>query len=78
MKILTIVDWNKHYISEIADDPSRSLMGARQENWFYRSLSQSKERGATWRIIGNQIVFSRILQNDNWGLNGDAWDVSHT
>lgn len=51
-------------------------MGARQENWFYRSLSQSKERGATWRIIGNQIVFSRILQNDNRGLNGDAWDVS--
>ncbi|KAG8424505.1 hypothetical protein J3458_001288 [Metarhizium acridum] len=71
---ITDVYWNKHYISEIADDPSRSLMGARQENWFYRSLSKSKERGATWRIIGNQIVFSRILQNDNWGLNGDAWD----
>ncbi|KAK9435616.1 Alkaline phosphatase D-related protein [Metarhizium brunneum] len=71
---ITDLYWNKHYISEIADDPSRSLMGARQENWFYRSLSQSKERGATWRIIGNQIVFSRILQNDNRGLNGDAWD----
>ncbi|KAL6356005.1 hypothetical protein LRP88_09590 [Fusarium phalaenopsidis] len=57
------------------DDPSRTLMGGRQENWFYRSLSKSQERGAAWRIIGNQIIFSRITEN--WGngeiLPSDNW-----
>jgi alkaline phosphatase D len=63
----------------IRDDPSRTLMGGRQENWFYRSLSKSQERGAAWRIIGNQIIFSRITEN--WGngeiLPSDNWSVSH-
>jgi hypothetical protein len=27
---------------------------------FYRQLIASGERGATWRLIGSQIVFSRI------------------
>ncbi|KAG6080166.1 hypothetical protein E4U15_003432 [Claviceps sp. LM218 group G6] len=71
---ITDLYWNKHYISLISDDPSRSLMGARQENWFYRTLSRSKRRGAIWRVIGNQIMFSRIFQNDQWTTNGDAWD----
>ncbi|KAK2612725.1 hypothetical protein QQS21_001176 [Conoideocrella luteorostrata] len=71
---ITDLYWNKDYISRISDEQSRSLMGARQENWFYRTLSQSKERGATWRVIGNQIIFSRIFQNDEWDTNGDAWD----
>ncbi|KAG6006996.1 hypothetical protein E4U21_006516 [Claviceps maximensis] len=71
---ITDLYWNKDYISRISDDPSRSMMGARQENWFYRTLSRSKERGATWRVVGNQVMFSRIFQNDHWGTNGDAWD----
>ncbi|KAG6300416.1 hypothetical protein E4U09_006888 [Claviceps aff. purpurea] len=71
---ITDLYWNKHYISLISDDPSRSLMGARQENWFYRTLSRSKRRGAIWRVIGNQIMFSRIFQDDHWTTNGDAWD----
>lgn len=33
-------------------------MGSQQENWFYKTLISSKKRGAAWRIIGNQIVFS--------------------
>ncbi|KAM5358482.1 hypothetical protein ACJZ2D_015240 [Fusarium nematophilum] len=72
---ITSLGWNDEYIDTIRDDPSRTLMGPRQENWFYRSLSESKERGATWRLIGNQIIFSRItedhdgtvvLPSDNW------------
>jgi alkaline phosphatase D len=27
---------------------------------FYRQLIASGKRGATWRLIGSQIVFSRI------------------
>ncbi|KAG5948332.1 hypothetical protein E4U53_006314, partial [Claviceps sorghi] len=72
---ITDVYWNTNYISRISDDPSRSMMGARQENWFYRTLSRSKKRGAIWRVIGNQVMFSRIFENDRWETNGDAWDV---
>ncbi|KAG5928399.1 hypothetical protein E4U42_000695 [Claviceps africana] len=71
---ITDVYWNKNYINRISDDASRTMMGARQENWFYRTLSQSKKRGAVWRVIGNQVIFSRIFQNDRWETNGDAWD----
>lgn len=51
-------------------------MGGRQENWFYRSLSESKDRNATWRVIGNQIVFSHIKGDAAGG--GDTWDVRLT
>ncbi|KAF4953519.1 hypothetical protein FGADI_5853 [Fusarium gaditjirri] len=63
---------NERYIEKISDDPSRTLMGGRQENWFYRSLSESKDRNATWRVIGNQIVFSHIKGDAAGG--GDTWD----
>jgi hypothetical protein len=53
------------YIYALNNDAGRSLMGGRQENWFYQSLIESKTRGATWRIIGSQIVFSRINVT-NW------------
>jgi alkaline phosphatase D len=75
---ITSLDWNDGYIDMIRDDPSRTLMGGRQENWFYRSLSESKERGAAWRIIGNQIIISHITENYGSGeiLSGDNWSVS--
>ncbi|KAF4589179.1 hypothetical protein GQ602_003068 [Ophiocordyceps camponoti-floridani] len=70
---ITSLDWNDHYIDRIRDDPSRTLMGARQESWFYRSLSESKARGARWRIVGNQIVFSRVIDKTG-ALYGDDWN----
>ncbi|KAL4948028.1 PhoD-like phosphatase-domain-containing protein [Aspergillus filifer] len=73
---ITDLSDNSEYIKAIHDDPGRSLMGPRQENWFYRQLSESKERGAKWRVIGNQLVFAHIQQVGDDGLltfNGDAW-----
>lgn len=49
---------NTDYIYDIANDASRTLMGSRQENWFYRTLIDSARRGAHWRIIGSQISMS--------------------
>ncbi|KAK3314394.1 alkaline phosphatase-like protein [Apodospora peruviana] len=69
---ITGLGWNDHYIDLIRDDASRSLMGSRQENWFYRQLSSSAKRGATWRVIGSQVVFSRILDN-NHAESTDSW-----
>lgn len=48
-------------------------MGSRQENWFYNQLSESADRGATWRVIGNQILFSRIIESTS--ISGDDWNV---
>jgi alkaline phosphatase D len=69
---------NEEYIAAIAEDAGRTLMGARQESWFYRTLTESAVRGATWRVIGSQIVFSRVNLTNYPGLgfdvNVDAWD----
>lgn len=75
---ITTLDWNDDYIEKIKDDAGRSLMGSPQENWFYRQLSESNERGATWRIVGNQIIFSRMNNSAVYSnpLNADQWDVS--
>ncbi|KAL8760804.1 MAG: hypothetical protein Q9184_003027 [Pyrenodesmia sp. 2 TL-2023] len=69
---ITTLGWNNDYIDLLVDDASRTLMGSNQENWFYRQLSESAERGATWRVVGNQIIFSRIIEG--FGINGDNWN----
>ncbi|KAL1638335.1 hypothetical protein SLS56_000143 [Neofusicoccum ribis] len=75
---ITDLYWNTEYIHEIQNDAGRSLMGSRQENWFYNQLTKSKARGAAWRLIGSQIVFSRLNQSLTGGIedpyNMDAWD----
>lgn len=77
--MLISADYNTDYIYNIHDEAGRTLMGSRQENWFYNQLIRSKRREATWRVIGNQIVFSRINITSWFGTfanpyNGDQWD----
>ena len=75
---ITDLYWNTYYVHEISEDAGRSMMGSRQENWFYHTLSESADRGARWRVIGSQTVFSRL--NESLGtatpdpLDYDAWD----
>lgn len=74
---ITDLYWNTEYVADISNDAGRSLMGSRQEHWFYNQLSQSSARGATWRIVGSQIVFSRInesLPGASSTFDYDAWD----
>lgn len=76
---ITDLYFNTDYIHEISNDAGRSLMGSGQESWFHRQLSTSSERGATWRVVGSQIVFSRMNQSYLYGetdnpFNNDAWD----
>jgi alkaline phosphatase D len=73
---ITTLGWNDDYVAEIKDDAGRTLMGSHQENWFYNQLSKSNDRGAVWRIIGNQIIFSNINGSARGeSLNADQWDV---
>jgi len=75
---ITDLYWNTDYVHAISNDAGRSMMGSRQENWFYSQLISSKQRAATWRVIGSQTVFSRINESIAYGnvnpLDYDAWD----
>ncbi|RDX56550.1 hypothetical protein OH76DRAFT_1426103 [Lentinus brumalis] len=69
---ITDVCTAKIVINSIADVPNRSLMGPAQESWFYDTLDQSKARGAIWRVVGSQIVFTQL--NESGAFDVDAWD----
>lgn len=74
---ITDIYTNTAYVNEIKDDVGRSIMGSKQELWFYNQLSDSKKRGTKWRVIGNQIVFSRVDWTPvapNLFANVDSWD----
>lgn len=75
---ITDLSWNTDYVSEISNDAGRSVMGPVEEPWFFNQLTASAERGATWRVIGSQIVFSRMNESFSYGddvpFDVDAWD----
>ena len=53
-------------------DSSRSMLGASQLEWFKNQLVQSD---ATWKLIGNQVIFSDATFESTWRkMNMDAWD----
>jgi alkaline phosphatase D len=56
------------------DEPSRQLMGPRQEAWLGEELSRSVKAGETWQVIGNQIVMAKVLSPDLRKTMGEeAW-----
>ncbi|KAJ4480605.1 PhoD-like phosphatase-domain-containing protein [Lentinula edodes] len=61
------------FINTLAAYPNRSLMGFEQEKWFFNTLSQSQDRGAAWRVVGQQIVFTQLNESGVCKSN-DAWD----
>ncbi|KAI0780724.1 PhoD-like phosphatase-domain-containing protein [Trametes elegans] len=77
---ITDVTHRNTVIDSIADEKDRSLMGPNQEKWFSDTLSASKARGAIWRIVGQQIVFSQLNESGgcknhvHTALDQDAWD----
>ena len=75
---ITDIYWNTDYVHAISNDAGRSMMGSRQENWLFNTLTASKQRQATWRVIGSQTVFSRVNESVAYGntnpLDYDAWD----
>ena len=52
----------------------RSMLGSTQLNWFENQLTNSK---ATWKVIGNQVMFADIELSavyPNMPRNLDSWD----
>ncbi len=61
--------------------PPRDMLGEEQSSWLLNRLSYSQNRGAIWRILGQQVMFSPLnaigLPNAFGGglkLSGDQWD----
>jgi len=69
---VTDVNYNRQLVESLADESRRSLMGANQEKWLLDTLSASKSRGAVWRVVGQQIVFTQLIQEGS--IDFDAWD----
>jgi alkaline phosphatase D len=55
-------------------DPSRSLLGAAQEAWFFDELRTSQRVGSRWRLIGQQILFTPLSPPGLPVANPDLWD----
>ncbi|KAG8742992.1 hypothetical protein FRC10_000562 [Ceratobasidium sp. 414] len=69
---LTDVYYNTGYVDQIHKGENRSMMGFKQEKWLYDQLLSSKNRGAVWRVIGQQVVFTQIGIFGKFNL--DSWD----
>ena len=41
-------------------NPTRTLIGAAQEEWLFDRLRGSQRDGTAWRVMGQQTIFSRI------------------
>ena len=41
-------------------DPKRTLMGPEQEQWLQDGIARSKQRGAKWQILAQQVVMGQM------------------
>jgi len=56
------------------NDPARSLLGAPQESWLFDRLRTSQQDGTVWRLLGQQIMFSRVAPPGVPVPLADLWD----
>ena len=52
----------------------RSMLGTAQETWLFDQLKASHSAGTGWRVLGQQVMFSRIVPPGRPVLLSDAWD----
>jgi alkaline phosphatase D len=54
--------------------PDRTLLGEAQQRWMFDQLRSSQRAGHTWRIIGQQVMFSRLALPGRPVVLPDTWD----
>jgi alkaline phosphatase D len=74
---ITDLYYNTPTIAAEADDEDRSMTGLKQEAWLYKQLKDSQQRGATWPLLMQQVVFTGVNYSLATGgsteFNVDAW-----
>lgn len=56
------------------NSPSRRMIDAAQESWFFETLRASQRAGIPWRLIGQQVLFSRMAPPGRPVQFADIWD----
>ena len=56
-------------------DPGRRMLGGVQEAWLYETLRASQQDGIGWRLIGQQVLFSRVAPPGRAVQSNDVWDA---
>lgn len=51
-------------LNQLLNAPDRQLMGASQEQWLADQLHASVRTGATWQVLGNQILMAPVNAPD--------------
>jgi alkaline phosphatase D len=55
-------------------NPARSILGAAQETWLFDALRSSKQAGTGWRVLGQQVMFSRVVPPGQSVMLSDTWE----
>ncbi|MCB1645366.1 MAG: alkaline phosphatase D family protein [Pseudomonadales bacterium] len=45
---------------QLIEDESRTIMGMDQENWVKQALAEGQNRGATWQVLGQQVLIGKV------------------
>ena len=48
------------FTAQRLQDPSRDLLGAQQEQWLARTVADSVGRGASWQVLGQQVLMGNV------------------
>ena len=51
----------KTFESEILGDKNRTILGEDQEKWLSAQVKTSINRGATWQILGQQVLMGKVI-----------------
>jgi alkaline phosphatase D len=54
------------------NDPSRQMLGARQEAWLAEEMTASVAAGRTWQVLGSQVVMGEVMAPDARQVLGPA------
>jgi alkaline phosphatase D len=66
-----VQDYNK------STDPSRSILGAQQKVYLKDQLAQAQSGGQIWKIIGQQVLFTRNCAYSAATFFQDQWEGYH-
>ena len=57
------------------DDTARSMLGQQQEAWLFDALRASRARGASWRLVAQQVMLAQLSDpSDGCVTQLDQWD----
>jgi alkaline phosphatase D len=55
-------------------DPSRTILGRPQEQWLFDTLRASTQAATGWRLLGQQVMFSRLVPPGRNVALADTWE----